>query len=333
MLGKYWSIFLLAGLAIATLADRRRAGYFSSPAPWITAVVGALVLAPHLVWLAQNDFSPFGYAIDAHETKTLASSLATVGRYLGGAVGYSAVPTLAMLALTRPSLAAVADTLWPSTPERRFIGIAFWVTLLLPCVFAPLFRFDLNPIWTLPALIVLPALLLSSPQVEPRPPATAALASFAMMFPLIMLAASPVIALKTFLGGLDPVAAHAKLLAARVEDAWKANIDRPLRIVGGEFGLANAVVFYLPPQVSAYPALEPETAPWVTPAAIVRDGAAMVCQLVVGEHDCTFLIKQAVEKQIAGNPPPRKVEVTLTRTFWGLTGAPQLYLIIIVPPK
>src|SRR5262249_29278190 len=33
MLGKYWSIVLLAGLGIAALADPRRAKYFGSPAP------------------------------------------------------------------------------------------------------------------------------------------------------------------------------------------------------------------------------------------------------------------------------------------------------------
>ena len=46
MLGKYWSVFLLAGLALAALVDRRRAAYFRSAAPWVTVVVGAVVIAP-----------------------------------------------------------------------------------------------------------------------------------------------------------------------------------------------------------------------------------------------------------------------------------------------
>ncbi len=33
MLGKYWSIFLLAGLAIAAVTDPRRSAYLRSPAP------------------------------------------------------------------------------------------------------------------------------------------------------------------------------------------------------------------------------------------------------------------------------------------------------------
>ena len=36
MLGKYWSIFLLVGLVLAALIDRRRLQYFFSAAPWIT---------------------------------------------------------------------------------------------------------------------------------------------------------------------------------------------------------------------------------------------------------------------------------------------------------
>jgi 4-amino-4-deoxy-L-arabinose transferase-like glycosyltransferase len=53
MLGKYWSIFLLAGLALAAITDVRRAAYFRSAAPWITIAVGALLLAPHFIWLVQ----------------------------------------------------------------------------------------------------------------------------------------------------------------------------------------------------------------------------------------------------------------------------------------
>ena len=56
MLGKYWSIFLLAGLALAALVDARRAVFFRSHAPWITIAVGALLLAPHLAWLVAHDF-------------------------------------------------------------------------------------------------------------------------------------------------------------------------------------------------------------------------------------------------------------------------------------
>ena len=38
------------------------AGRSARPGPWIAATVALIVMAPHLVWLVQNDFLPFAYA-------------------------------------------------------------------------------------------------------------------------------------------------------------------------------------------------------------------------------------------------------------------------------
>ncbi len=332
MLGKYWSIFLLAGFAVAALIDTRRALYFRSAAPWITIGVGVLLLAPHLVWLAQHDFMPLTYAVGAHKVKSFGDTLITAGRYLFGGLGYAAVPILIVLALIRPRGAVLADMLLSRTPERRFVAVTFWTTLVLPIFVGPFLDVDLNPIWTLPGLILFPLILLSPPSLVPSRQAVVAVTAIAIALPLAMLIAAPAIAIAIHRAGPDPVSAHAKLLAAHVEQEWRRTSDRPLRIVGGDYGLANAAAFYLPDHPVAYTVLEPETTPWVTPALIVRDGVAMVCQLVPGEHQCTFLIQQAIDKATTGNPPPRHVEVTLTRSFWGIAGTPQLYLIQIVPP-
>ena len=56
MLGKYWSVFLLAGLVVAALTDRRRARYFRSAAPWITVAVGLAAIAPHLALALSKPF-------------------------------------------------------------------------------------------------------------------------------------------------------------------------------------------------------------------------------------------------------------------------------------
>ena len=333
MLGKYWSIFLLAGLALAALFDARRASYFRSAAPWVTVGVGALLLAPHLVWLAQHDFMPVTYALGAHSVKTFGDTVVTAGRYLGGGLGYAAAPVCIVLALTRPRAATLVDILLPKAPERRFIAVAFWATLVLPVLVGPLLDIDLNPIWTMPDMILFPLVLLSSPMLAISRQALTAFVALVVALPLALLAASPVIAIAIHKAGPDPVSAHAQLLAARVEDEWHRGNARPLRVVGGDFGLANATAFYIPEHPSPYPVLEPETQPWVTPALIARDGAVMVCSLVKDEHACTFLIQQAIDKAIASNPPPRHVEVTLTRTFWGIPGKPARYLILVVPPR
>src|SRR5262252_926827 len=135
MLGKYWSVVLLLGLALAALADSRRVAYFRSSTPWATIAAGLLGLAPHLAWLYANDFTPFTYAMETHPG-TLADSVRSGLGYLAGAAAYVAVPVgLAALA-TWPDGAALRDTLWPRTAERRLVVLAFALPLVLPILLA-----------------------------------------------------------------------------------------------------------------------------------------------------------------------------------------------------
>ena len=109
MLGKYWSVFLLVGLAIAALIDKRRAVYFRSAAPWLTVVAGLAVLAPHLIWLYRHDFAPFDYAMTVHGSPSLAATAYSALGYLAGSIGYVAIPVIVVLAAARPSRATLAD--------------------------------------------------------------------------------------------------------------------------------------------------------------------------------------------------------------------------------
>src|SRR5262249_54909848 len=102
MYGKYWSIYLLLGLGIAALVDRRRAAYFRSPAPWVTIAVGALALAPHVAWLIANDFAPFSYAIVLHGAGSFASTIGAALGYLAGTVAYVPVPPLFVAVVAAP---------------------------------------------------------------------------------------------------------------------------------------------------------------------------------------------------------------------------------------
>src|SRR5437588_3757795 len=84
MLGKYWSIVLLGGLAVAALGDARRSGYFRSPAPWVTAAAGSLVLAPHVAWLLTPGGSPFEYALDKHPAPSFLDAILGSLSFLAG---------------------------------------------------------------------------------------------------------------------------------------------------------------------------------------------------------------------------------------------------------
>src|SRR4030081_1099378 len=191
MYGKYWSIVLLLGLGVAALADRRRAAYFRSGAPWVTIAVGALVLAPHAAWLIANDFAPFSYAVDVHGAASVASTLRAAFGYLAGSVAYVAVPRLLVCLVARPSRAAVADLVWPAGAERRLAATAFWATLLLPALVAPLIGVQLVSLWSISAFTLLPVMLLSSPLVAVSRRNAMRVVALAVVFPFVMVVGAP----------------------------------------------------------------------------------------------------------------------------------------------
>ncbi len=59
---KYFVVVLAAPLALFLLLDRDARKTLATPGPYVAAAVALVTMAPHLVWLVQNDFLPFTYA-------------------------------------------------------------------------------------------------------------------------------------------------------------------------------------------------------------------------------------------------------------------------------
>jgi 4-amino-4-deoxy-L-arabinose transferase-like glycosyltransferase len=193
MLGKYWSIFLIAGLVAAALIDKRRNAYFRSAAPWITVAVGLIVIAPHLIWLYQHHFEPFAYAMYVHGEKSFGSTIVSVLGYLAGSAGYVAIPVMMALAAARPSGATLADVVWPADPDRRLAAAAFWGPLLLPVAGALASGTDITSLWSMSAWTLLPVLLLSPRAMTISAVDTRRLLALAVALPAVMAIVSPAI--------------------------------------------------------------------------------------------------------------------------------------------
>ncbi len=326
MLGKYWSIFLLAGLAAAALADPRRGAYFRSAAPWVTIAVGAVALAPHVVWLFAHGFAPFGYAVASHPG-TLVSALRSSVEYVVGAAAYVAAPIGLTLLLARPDRAAIADTLWPRDPDRRFVVIAFVVPIVLPTAAALATRADIVSLWAMGSMTLLPVVLLSSPKVEIGREALMRLVALAVALPVVMLALAPAIAVFIHQRGVANYATHYRLLAQAVERTWRETTDRPLRLVGSYDNLVDGMVFYFSGRPSTFEIVSPQRTPWVDEARIARDGVALACP--VSETPCMNALEARAARGIVG----KRVEVEISRRFFGSNDTPQRYVIVTIPPR
>jgi len=323
MMGKYWSVFLLAGLGIAALADPRRGRYFRSAAPWVTVAAGAVLFAPHVAWLVGQDFAPFSYAVTAHQSTLASAALSGLG-FLLGVAGYFAPAVVLSALMTRPGATAITDTLWPHDPTRRFALIAFVAPLVLPALAAMLFRVEIVSLWAMCTMTLLPVVLLSSPFVTVTRRATAGLLAAAILFPVLMVLAAPFIAVWIHREGVPNYATHYRLLAQAIERIWQANVNAPLRYVGSYTNIINGVSFYLPDHPSTLDIVDPPSTPWSGAANVARFGIALVCP--EPEAVCMHFLNQR-----AGDLP--RHAVTLSRRHWGVADKPVRYIIVVVPPK
>ena len=325
MLGKYWSVFLLAGLGLAALMDPRRAAYFRSPAPWVTIACGIAVLAPHVIFIATHGFTTVGFAFTSHAT-TLANAAVGSLYFIASVLGYIAAPIVLGALATAPNAAAIRDTLAPAAPERRMVLVAFAAPILLAALTAIAARAQLDPLWSMSAVTLLPVVLFSSPLVAVKRTAAVGVLTLAIVFPLLMVAASPVIAFVIHRQGVPNYASHYRLIAQAVEQAWRAQTGKPLRIVGGNRPVVDGSNFYFTGRPATFVLTEPARTPWVDRARIEREGIAIVCPAL--ETSCVQEMDAYAARYGA-----KAEEVTIARRYFGTIDTPVQYRIAIVPPR
>jgi 4-amino-4-deoxy-L-arabinose transferase-like glycosyltransferase len=325
MLGKYWSVILLAGLGLAALTDSRRESYFRSAAPYVTLAVGTILLTPHINWMIAHHFVTITYATEAHPATSLTAARSALD-FIGGSLCYIAAPIVLSVFAAQPNVAVIRDTLWPVDPDRRMLVVAFAAPFLFAALIAVLLQVEIAPLWAISAMTLLPVVLLSSPLVTISRLATARLVALAIVFPLIMVAISPVIAI---VGRRDSVANHEsqyRLIAQAVERAWYASTDKPLRIVGSFDSLANGTAFYFVDEPLTFDIMNPTRTPWIDGERIGRDGIAIVCP----ESDPFCM--QAITYYLAYYRASKATDVVIARPYFGTYDTPMPFKIVVIPP-
>jgi len=325
VLGKYWAIVLLIGLGIAALADPRRAAYLRSPAPWLTIAAGAAGLAPHLAWLYAHDFKPFDYMLESHPATAGTALLSGLG-YVAGAAGYLAVPTLIAVAAARPTWSAVADTAWPREPERRLVLLAFLLPLVLPIAAAVAAKEDVVSLWSIGSMTLFPVVLLSSAQLTIARADVRRILALAIAVPIVAAAVSPAVALVIHFRGVPNHATHYRLVAQAAEKAWRETTDRPLRLIGSSDNLLDGALIYFSQNPSTWNINDPAVTPWTDEARIAREGIALFC--AAAEMNCVA----AMNARAARSPTGKRVEIELSRSYFGRSDTPERFVIVTIPP-
>ena len=326
LLTKYWSAFLLLGLALAVLLDRRRNAYFRSGAPYVSSLVGAVVLAPHVYWLVRENFPPLAWVGTRRTSQSVLDALGSLTEYSAGTLGYAGVAIVLVLLYAQPSWAGLRDSLFPRKGDRRTAAILFWAPLLVPILVAFVTHTNLLSLWNTPALNLLPVVLLGSALVNVTRDQVTRIAGVAISVMVLALIASPFIALTTLHAGVENYSAYARPLAQAVGQEWKASTDRPLRLLAGPFALVSSVAMYVPDRPSTFADFSRYLSPWVDDRRIAREGIAIVCPVV--ETWCV----DAMLVLMANRQGSHKLDVELTPRWLGFAGLPQRFTMAIIPP-
>ncbi len=297
MYGKYWSIFLLLGLGIAALVDRRRAAYFSSPAPWVTIAVGALalgrlahrqrfraVLLRHrLAWCRLVRLHHGRRARLSRRQRRLCRGPAfdRGGRGAaepGGRQGHGMAVLARAPAGGDRVLDGAADAGLDRAPDRVALGVAL-VDVGLRVVAGD--------------AVVLAARRHRPPRRRRRPRAR---------------------------GCIQPI-----------EQLWRETTDRPLRVFSGFDELTDGASFYMPSHPLAVHVLD-GTASAAMEERIARDGIALLCPARSSVAAADWCAKAAVARARC-SPPGKQIEVEVSRRYLGVEGKPARYLLVAIPPR
>ena len=326
MLVKYWSVFLIAALALAAIMHPKRRDYFRSAAPWVTAGVFLVAVAPHAVWLIRENFPPITWVATRRVAASFNDTAVSILHALGGTFAYAAVAIALVLIFVRPSPGALRDGFLPHE-ERGVAANLFYVPLSLPIVPALIKNISLLSLWNTPALNLLPVMLLGSPLVTVPRVAVLRIAGIVTVLTVLIVAASPFVAFALLRTGVENDAAYARLLMEATQREWRKDTNKPLKLIGGPFVLVSSAAFYGKDQPSTYAHFSNYLSPWVNDARIARDGMAIMC-------NDTWLCRHFTNEVAARyGGASHQAEVILVRRWLGFESAPARFIIAIVPPR
>jgi Dolichyl-phosphate-mannose-protein mannosyltransferase len=328
MLGKYYSVYLIAGFIAAALQHPRRSDYLRSPAPWLSILAGFVVLAPHLAWLVMTGPAPFRYALAGHIPSSAADELVKTLLYAAGGLAYVALPVAAYLLALRPDRRLLAATLWPDDPGRRMLVVLLAVPLILPMLTAPIVGVILTPLWTMSGWFLLPIILLSPAELTVRRAATMRVALAVAIVTAVVLAAAPVVAWHNFTAEAENGRVCCRSASDELTRVWHEATGRPLTLVSGDSSLAQGTTFYSADHPDSAPAFEWETPPWVTDSRRAGEGFAVIC--FANDRACDA----AAEQNAAGRSGVVvRIEKDVTASFFGMASASAKIALTMVPPQ
>ena len=326
MMGKYYSVFLIAGFFVAAIAHPRRRDYFFSAAPWISALTGLIVLGPHIWWLATTGFTPYEYAMVSHRGLPMNIAIWEATKYVLINFAYLIVPAVIWMLMIRANLKRFVQDLMKLDPGLVLLAWIFAATVFVPPIVSVVLGSDLPPIWNLQAVFlgVLVSVAATSFTVERFDSVNLSVA--AAGFFIVMLVAAPIRAFYRNTNGFDWNRNFLSAAAKEMTLRWRQHSGKPFEAVSGDDALAFAAAFYSPDHPYYKRPFQFQYT-WGLPRRTTLDkGWAAMC--FADDPPCLTLMERVTKLSDA----VIRLEFTLQASLWGQPGVTATVVALIAPP-
>jgi uncharacterized membrane protein (UPF0136 family) len=341
LMTKYWVMTMIGAIGLAALIHPERLRFLKSPAPWVAIATLLGVMAPHFVWLKAVNFVPFTYAGDIYGHVTRAMTVDLAIGYILHNLALLAVPVV--LALPALSLglrwwspATVVARTWSRGPNPGINisqALNVWMIQIIVAIGPPLgalfFVVYLKTDWGISLFFLTPLALVALPVLRLRRSALFNIAAIWLVSTLVVLAASPWIAMREMVhnsAGPAPYVARSEL-ARELTQAWRARFGTRWAVVAGNMDVSEPLAFYSPDHPAPFTPGEAWSAGLTSLEEAKRLGFIGVCDTA------TTWNLPACEEWMAQNAANAERLVMTTQRFYrGHPGPSRNWKVYIVPP-
>lgn len=326
MLGKYYSIFLVASLVLAALLHPERRRYLLSVSPWISTLAGTAVLAPHLHWLATTGATTFDYAL-AHAGADRIAAVSEVIYFILGLSAAISVAAVSWVFIAGRRLTQLPQDYRAMNRGLRLLFLVAIGTVILPAVVSLAVGTDLPSLWAVQGLFLFIVLIVcgASYPIE-RFYAINLSVMVAGIAAVAVLIAAPAHALYRNIHGYSEGRGFYRAAAIELTARWRDIAGTPLAAISGDDALAFAVAFYSPDHPLCVRPLADQDV-WGPPRKKKHDhGWAALC--FADQADCLSWM----DRTTAGVTDQVRSEFEAQATLLGRPGITRRVVMLIVPP-
>jgi len=290
---KYFVVVQAVPLLLFTVFDREARKSFATPGPWLAIVVALAVMAPHLVWLVQNDFLPLSYAEARAVQFTKASD------YLVKPAGF----LLSQLAFLLPSLFIAApylrnDVRVPKMAakselemlangfDRRIVTVLAFGPAVMLVLLSLLTGRDAVPLWGYPLWLFLGLWTVLNARLLER----VTLWRIVFLWGIIFIAMATAFVIHygvapRFIPHYTAVMYPGDKLGTEMSRRFRGLTGRPLAYVIGPMWEGGNIAHYAPEHPRVLVDGSPRRAPWIDLGDVRARGAIVVWPVLNTEQD------------------------------------------------